>query len=249
MRGPVAKTTTCRACGRDFERFGRASPYAYCKRCAARADREIARMPRVDCRECGKAFSAKTRTVRYCSDACRAAAARRAGIERERSRMADPEKRARRLASARARAAANRARERGGRRPTPRAGRGAARTRRGAKAVEPHQCELCGRDFAPYGTGKHPVHCKRCRSRVDKEIGRERALNCKECGTRFSTPNRGVRYCSKACRADSRRRVALERYHSRMADPEKRTLLAARSRAGAAARRGKQEGGGRRPNA
>ena len=32
---------------------------------------EIARMPRVDCRECGKTFPTRTRSVRYCSDECR----------------------------------------------------------------------------------------------------------------------------------------------------------------------------------
>ena len=250
IRGPVAKTTTCRACGRDFERFGRASPYAYCKRCAAKADKEVALKPRMDCRECGKAFSPKTRTVRYCSDACRAAAARRAGIERDRRRMADPETRARRLASARAWAAARRARGRGSRRPPPRAGRDAAGPRRSATAAEPYPCALCGRSFAPYGGGRPPIHCKRCAAKADKEIGRERTLDCKECGTRFTTPSRSARYCSKACRADSRRRVARELYHSRMADPEKRVLLAARWRAwDAAARKGKQEGSGRRPSA
>ena len=245
----MAKTTTCRACGRDFERFGRTSPYVYCKRCTAKADKEIARKPRMDCRECGKAFLPKTPAARYCSDPCRSAAARRAGIERDRRRMADPETRARRLASTRAWAAARKARERGGRRPPPRAGRDAAGPRRSATAAEPYPCALCGRNFAPYGGGRPPIHCRRCRAKADKEIGRARTLNCKECGKRFSTPSRSARYCSKACRADSRRRVALERYHSRMADPKERVLVAARSRAWAAARKGKQEGSGRRPSA
>ena len=248
MRGPVGKTLTCRTCGRGFERIRRADPYLYCKGCTARADREIARKARRNCRECGNTFSPKTPAARYCSDACRSAGARRAVIERERRLMADPEKRARRLASARAYAAAHPAGKRGKKRPT-RAGRGAARPRRSAAAAEPYACALCGRDFAPYGGGRHPVHCKRCSAKADREIGEERTLNCKECNKKFTTSNHTVRYCSAKCRTDTRRRVALERYHSRMADPEERALAAARQRARLAAGGAREKGRGRRPGA
>ena len=247
MRGPVAKTTTCRACGRDFERFCRSGFNSYCKRCTARADKEIAKTLSVDCKECGKAFPARMRTVRYCSDKCRAA--HRIDAETRRRRNADPEKRAIKMARARAHNAARRARERGGRKP-PRAGRDATSPRSGAKAAEPRPCALCGRSFAPPGgRGRRPVHCRRCAARADRKIGRERTLNCKECGARFSTPKRNVRYCSKACSADSRRRATLERYHRRMADPEKRALAAARRRAQLAANRAREKGRGRRPDA
>ena len=139
-------------------------------------------------------------------------------------------------------------REAGEKRPT-RAGRGAARPRRSAAAAEPYACALCGRDFAPYGGGRHPVHCKRCSAKADREIGEERTLNCKECNKKFTTSNHTVRYCSAKCRTDTRRRVALERYHSRMADPEERALAAARQRARLAAGGAREKWRGRRPGA
>ena len=203
-------------------------------------------MPRVDCKECGKTFSTKTRAVRYCSDACRAA--HRIDAETRRRHNADPEKRVLRLARARAYNADRKAGERGDKRP-PRAGRGAASPKRNAKSVEPYACALCGRDFVPYGGGAHPVHCKRCAARADKEIGRKRTLDCKECGARFSTPNRAVRYCSKVCSAAGQRRSTRERALRRMADPEKRAVDLARRRAWAAAHRGGKKGRGGRPSA
>ena len=239
----------CRACGRDFENFYRAASHAYCKRCTARADREIARPMRMDCRECGKAFSPKTHAVRYCSDACRASAARRIDAESRRRHMADPEKRARRLAGARASAAAYAARARVGKQPQ-RASRDAASPRRNAKAAEPHPCVLCGRSIAPpRRRGRPTIYCKRCTAKANRELGRERTLNCKECGKKFTTSNRVVRYCSDACRADIRRRVARESARRRLADPEARILAAARARAHLATRRGKEKGSGRRRNA
>ena len=250
-RGPVAKTITCRTCGRDFERFYRAGRHAYCKGCTARADKKAARMPRVDCRECGKPFLTRTRTVRYCSDACRASASRRASIETQRRRMADPKKRAMRLASIRAWAAARRAGARGDKPPPPppRASRGAGIPRSSAKAAKPRACALCGRDIEPRGRGMRPVHCRRCTARADREYGRVVTMGCKECGKKFVMSKRAVRYCSKACRADGRRRVARESARRTRADPEIRALTAARNRASLAARRGGKKARGARRRA
>ena len=246
----MAKMTVCRACGRDFEKSYRAASYVYCKRCTARSDREIARPMRMDCRECGKAFSPKTHAVRYCSDECRASAVRRIGAESRRRHMADPEKRARRLAGARASYAATyTARARVDKQPR-RASRDAASPRRNAKAAEPYPCVLCGRNIAPpCRRGRRTIYCKRCTAKANRELGREMTLNCKECGKKFTTSNRTVRYCSDACRADVRRRDARECARRRLADPEMRALAAARARAQLAARRGKEKESGRQRNA
>ena len=97
-RAAPSGTGVCALCGRAFAQYGRTA-HSYCKRCTAKADREIARVLRVDCRECGKGFSTTNRIVRYCSDACRAAGKRRGKRKSDRERMADPKKRA--LAAAR----------------------------------------------------------------------------------------------------------------------------------------------------
>ena len=247
MRGAMEKSATCRACGRDFAPHRRAGLHVYCKRCTAKADKEIARKISVDCKECGKTFPTKTRSVRYCSDACRAAAARRTNAENQRKYLADPEKHALKLARARVCAANKRARDRGERPPPPpRAGRGAGSQGRNAKAAEPYLCALCGRDFAPYGDGARPAHCKRCRAKADREIGRAWTLNCKECGKEFSTSNRIVRYCSTKCNAAGHARNVAESARRRMANPEARALEAARWRARAAARKAAEKGGRQR---
>ena len=172
MRGPMAKASACRLCGRGIEPHGRGSRPAYCRRCTAKADKKAARMPRVDCRECGKAFSTRVLTVRYCSDPCRSAAARRASVEGRRRYDADPEKLALKRARSRLAAAARRARARGDR--PPRANRDVKSLKPNPKSAEPYPCALCGRDFAPYGAGR-PAYCKRCAAKADREIGRERA--------------------------------------------------------------------------
>ena len=245
----MARPTACRLCGSNIEPHGRGNRPAYCRRCIAKADREIARMPRVDCRECGKTFSTRTRTVRYCSDACRTVAARRARVEGQRRYNADPEKLALTRARGRLAAAARRARARGDEQ-LPRANRDVKTLKPNPKSAEPRACALCGRDFAPYGGGR-PAYCKRCASKADKEIGRERTLNCKECGTKFTTPNRIVRYCSPKCSAAGRMHSSnASARRSMAADPAVRALAAARRRAYcAAARKGKQGGRGGRRNA
>ena len=101
----MGSTVTCRTCGRNFERSGRAGGQAYCKSCTARADRELAKRPRAGCKECGKKISAPSRTVRYCSKACSAAGQRRSSNESGRRNRADPEKHAMILARQRAWAA------------------------------------------------------------------------------------------------------------------------------------------------
>ena len=239
----MGRPTACRLCGRDLGPRRRSGSSAYCKRCIAKADREIVRKPRVDCRECGKTFSTKTRSVHYCSDACRTVSARRANTENQRRYEADPEKRALKRARARLAAAARRARARGDKQ-SPRANRDVKGLKPNPKSAEPYACALCGRDFVPYGGGR-PAYCKRCAAKADKEIGRKRTLNCKECGTRFSTPNRSVCYCSPKCRAAGRMHSSnASARRSMAADPEARALASARQRAWIAARRAKEKGRG-----
>ena len=242
----MARPTACRLCGRDIEPHGRGNRAAFCKRCNAKADKMVAKRTRMDCRECGKAFPVKNRAVRYCSDACRTAAARRTNAENQRKYTADPRNHARKLALARA-SAARRAAARG-EKPPPRASRGVKSLRPNAKSPEPYACALCGRDFAPYG-GRRPIHCKRCAAEADKEICREMTLNCKECGKKFSTLNRIVRYCSRECNAAGRSRISNKGSRRRLEDPETRAMAAARQRARNAAHRAKQEGSGGRPSA
>lgn len=70
MRTALPERATCRLCGRSFGHYA-GTRTAHCKRCAAKAEREIARVIRTKCKECGKAISTTKRTVRYCSDPCR----------------------------------------------------------------------------------------------------------------------------------------------------------------------------------
>ena len=167
-------------------------------------------------------------------------------MENQRKYTADPEKRAIKLARARAAGAARRARDRGERPPPPRANRGASSQRPNAKSAESHPCALCGRHFEPYGDGRRPVHCKRCAAKADKEIARMLSVDCRECGKKFSTPSRLVKYCSKECSAASQGRSKRESMRRRMADPNARALAAAYMRAWGAARKGGEKSGGRR---
>lgn len=97
---PTTRSIACAMCSRGFVPRGRGT-HVYCKRCKDKADRDAAKVPTLKCRECGKAFTAAVRQSRYCSDGCRAAAARRVDHEKYRRRMADPEERARVAARAR----------------------------------------------------------------------------------------------------------------------------------------------------
>ena len=213
-------------------------------------------MLRVDCKECGKAFSTSSRSARYCSDGCRAEAGRRYSREYMRKYMSDPDKRAMMLARTRAAAANRRAkegkegrrqrrlREKERQRRLAAAGGGTERPPR-AEASKPTSCGLCGRSFEPYGRAHH-AYCKRCTAKADKEIARVLRINCKECGKAFSTSNRAVRYCSAECRAEGRRTQDRRHMHESAADPEKHAIRLARTRAWAASRRALKREQGRR---
>ena len=188
------------------------------------------------CKACGKAFHTKTRSIRYCSEACRTEARRRLNLEYNHRYMADPAKRAIVLARTRAAAAARRARMRGGRPPPP------PPPLRGMKKGKPTTCGLCGRTFAPTGRGRRAAYCKRCTAKADREIRREMTVHCKACGKAFATASRSVRYCSDECSAEGRRMNDRESMRRRSADPERRAARAARIRARNAAYRSRNGG-------
>ena len=236
MRGAMAGPTACRTCGRGLERHGGRSR-VFCKECAAKADREIARKPRVKCKECGKKFAAASRIVRYCSRGCRAEFARRYNREYQRKLLADPEKRAIILARTRASAAARRARKRGGRPPQRQP------PMRVDPNAEPSVCRLCGRGFAQYGRTNRHVYCRQCTARADREIAKKLRVKCKECGKAFTTTKRSVRYCSDECSAEGVRRSRRRSNARRLADPERHAARAAYMRARSAARGGSEPGG------
>ena len=227
------RAATCDLCGASFAPYGR-NAHTFCKRCAAKADREAARTPHVDCKICGKRFAAASRSARYCSVACRAEGVRRRNLEHQRRYMADPEKRAIAMARTRASAAARAARERDGRAPRRKA------PMRVDPDAEPSTCRLCGRTFAQYGRTTTSVYCKRCVAKADREAGRTLRLKCRVCGGRFSTTTRSARYCSDECRAESAMRARREDERKFRADPARRALAAAQERARLAARGGRK---------
>ena len=234
MSGQAA---TCDLCGASFAPYGR-NARTFCKRCAAKADREVAKRPPADCKACGKRFVAASRNARYCSDECRAEGARRRNLEHQRRYMADPQKRAIAMARTRASAAARAARERGGRPPRPQA------PYRADPNAEPSTCRLCGRKFAQYGHTPCNAYCKRCTAKSDREVGRTLRLKCQVCGGRFSTTTRSARYCSDECRAESAMRSRREDERRYRADPARRAIAAAQGRARLAARSGGRGAGG-----
>lgn len=59
----AAEAAACGLCGRGLAAYGRGR-HAYCKRCMAKTDREIARTLRTGCRACGKALATTNRIVR-----------------------------------------------------------------------------------------------------------------------------------------------------------------------------------------
>ena len=104
-------------------------------------------------------------------------------------------------------------------------------------------CGLCGKSFEPYG-GTGRAYCRRCTARADKKVAGAIDAKCKECGGKFSTRNRRVRYCSDRCRIDGTRRLKREQGRRYRADPEKRAINRARERAWTASRRAME---GKRP--
>lgn len=240
----MPELNACRLCGIRFEQTGRGSMHAYCKRCTATTDRRAAEARRMECRHCGRAFSPKARSSRYCSEACRIEGRRRRVRECARRYMADPEKLA--VATARRRAASARRRAMAGMKKRqvhdgPSAGRPLPAAAPGTIA-----CRLRGRGFAPYG-GARRVYCKPCTDRTDGEVGGARLARCKVCGGEFSTTHRIVKYCSTACGGEARRRKAREYDRRRMADPDRRAAAAARSGADTARRQAARAGGDRPP--
>lgn len=241
-RGAMAQTVDCRVCGRSFVRRGN---YVYCKRCAAKADRAIARDPHMGCKECGKPLLTDSRGVRYCSDECRTDAKRRRAREYGRRQLMDPRKRAIATARVRAIVARRRARDAGG---PPGRGRGRQRKQAdgGAAGLPPRAarprtltCRLCGRSFEMRGRGSRS-YCKRCAAMADREAARKPRRQCKECGKKFDSKAHFVRYCSDECRAKVTKRRERRNNRSRSADPEKSAIAAARRRA--ASRGGRKAG-------
>lgn len=222
----------CKLCGRNFKLYG-GGYRSYCNRCMDKAGGKIHRVLSVKCAACGKKFSTARSIARYCSDGCRAEGKRRSNLESYRRRMADPEKRALTRARGRLAAAALAAKKRGGRRRT--AGSNAGRPPRGAAGTAV-ACGLCGRSFAPRGRSSH-VYCGRCTAKVERELSRVLRVDCKECGKKFSTTDRILRYCSEECSDAGKERSRLESARRRMADPENRAIAAARTRAWNAAQK------------
>ena len=253
-RSAMAARGTCRLCGRTFEQYAGA-PTVYCKRCRARADKKVGRTLRARCKECGKAFDAASLLLRYCSDKCRVDGRRRRVRESSRRYRADPEKRAMLSAQRRARAASLRAKDgRGGRgkgRPQRRPQRRTPRRRPAGRAAAPRSsvCRLCGRTFEEYGRVRYHFYCKRCTAKTDRAAARTLRVDCGICGKMFATTHRSVRYCSTACSNESKRRSDRKSNRKRMADPEKRAVMAAAVRAQFAARMDGKRGPRRRRRA
>ena len=227
----MAQTVDCRLCGCSFVRPG-SGRHLYCKRCTTRTDREVSRVRRVDCKECGRPFSTTYRGARYCSDECRADARRRRAREYVRRRWADPGKRAIVAAHTRAIAARRRAADAGGR---PKTGQGRRQEAGSAAKTRTFDCKLCGRSFELRGRGVRS-YCKQCIAKSDRAAATAPRRHCKECGRRFESKARFALYCSKECSANGAQRSLRSRGRKRMADPEERALAAARQRAMARAK-------------
>ena len=103
------------------------------------------------------------------------------------------------------------------------------------------ECRLCGRAFEQYGSAHH-LYCKRCTAKADERIAKTPAAKCGMCGKKFFAARRSAKYCSDACRADSRRRYGREYQRMYAADPEKRAIKLARARVSIAARRARIRG-------
>ncbi len=105
---PNAAPSVCRLCGRGFAQYGGSNRHAYCRRCTAKADREMGRTLRASCKACGKKFSTASRAVRYCSAECRAEGLRSSRRGSDRRLKTDTKKRATAGARKGARSAARR---------------------------------------------------------------------------------------------------------------------------------------------
>ena len=217
-RGALAKPIACMLCGREFTPH-RGGSLHYCDTCRAKTLKEIAKVLRVRCKECGKAFSATNRVARYCSVSCRMDGYRRNSNASARHR------RRQRLAAQKGEGAA---------------GRGGAPKRpggaRGGKAAAP-KCRVCGGKIASYQMpGNRRVYCSaKCRAegkrvqirdymrrylsdpkkraimaaRANARAARLKAeprVHCKECGKEFSATRQSARYCSVLCRKKWRAR-------------------------------------------
>ena len=199
---------TCRLCGGGFERSGQGGAWRYCAKCRAWATKQSSKVLRVRCKECGKAFSTRKRSVRYCSGECRRLGdlrLNRASEARIRQ-AASSSSPASASASARAAGGGGRAGRGGERSPvakssTRAAAGGGGRAGRGGTA-QVHRCRECGKKFVP-----------------DWKPGKPHA------------------YCSEGCRTDGRRRLYREARQRYRADPEKRAIQAARDNASAVRRR------------
>ena len=189
-------------------------------------------MLRADCKECCKPFSTTKRSVRYCSDECRAAGRLKVAREYARRMRADPEKRAIVAARGRVIAARRWAANAGG---APKAGRRSRQAAGSAAKTRTFDCKLCGRSFELRGRGVRS-YCKQCIAKSDREAAKAPRRHCKECGRRFESKARFALYCSKGCSAKGAQRSLRSRGRKRMADPEERALAAARQRAVARAK-------------
>ena len=233
-RTAMAASKACQVCGRTFAPYG-GTHHACCKRCTARADRAVGGLRSLECKECGRKFTAASRAFRYCSDACRTEGGRRRIRGYMRRYAKDPAKHALMLARVRASKEARRAREGGPRRGHRNSVDGAS----GAKGKETSTCGLCGLPFAPYGHTWH-AYCKQCTTNADREVARVRRVDCKECGKAFTAAHLTVRYCSDACSAAGKRRTDRESRRRHAADPKNRAINRARSRACYAANKGRK---------
>ena len=156
-----------------------------------------ARTHRVRCRECGSAFQAPRRTVRYCSAPCR-----KKGCKARRSQTG----------SGRARDGAAECRECGG--PF------AAGTRPGSRVYCSAACRANGtrawmRNYMlryladPKKSALHSARAAAAQARHRAAAARDRTwrVRCRMCGGEFSAPSGNVRYCSDPCREKGYRRV------------------------------------------
>ena len=131
-----------------------------------------------------------------------------------------------------------------------------ARAEREANKVLRVRCKECGKTFST--TSRAVRYCsEECRRAVRarqrnaprrRRPARDETTKCRTCGKVFKPdrkPGSPLVYCSLACRAEGRRRLSREAMRRYVADPEKRALTAARTRAAAARRKARKKRGER----